>query len=81
MCRTGDGDVWRGDILGLDSFLGHLVKVWRVHVQVVVPSETIEGYEQQLLPLFGHRESMDEGGPEDAETRSPQHDGRLADLT
>lgn len=80
MRRTGDGEIRRSDILGLDSIFGHLVQVWRVHIAVVVPSETVEGDEQDLLLLFGHRDSEDQTGQEDAETRSPQHDELLTDL-
>lgn len=80
VCRTGDGEVRGSHVLGLDSILGHLVEVWRVHVAVVVPPETVEGDEQHFLPLFGHRDAEDAGGPEDAETRGPQHDERFADL-
>lgn len=73
MCRTGDGEVRRCDIQGFDSILGHFVKVWRVHITVVIPSETIEGDEQQLLSLVVYRSAEDGWGPEEAETGCPQH--------
>lgn len=76
VCRTGDGEVRRGDIQGFDAVLGHLVEVRRVHVAVVIPPETIEWDQQHLLSLVVYRRSEDRWGPEDAETRSPQHGER-----
>lgn len=73
VCRAGDGEVRRCDIQGFDSILGHFVKVWRVHITVVIPAEPVEGDEQQLLPLFINWSAEDGWDPEEAETRRPQH--------
>lgn len=73
VCRTGDGEVRRCDVLGFDSILGHFVEVWCVNIAVVIPSETIEGDQQHFLSLFVYRRSEDGQSPEEAETCSPQH--------
>lgn len=73
VCWTGDGEESRGGVLGFDTIPGHLVEVGRVHVAVVIPPETIEGDQQQLLAPFVQRRSEERRSPEDAETCSPQH--------
>lgn len=50
MRGAGDGEERRCDVSRLHSIPGHLVQVRGVHVLVVVPSKTIEGDEQQLVP-------------------------------
>lgn len=46
--RTGDGEEGWRDVRRLDPIQGHLVQVGCVHLAVVVPSEAVEGDEQQL---------------------------------
>lgn len=78
MRRAGDRDVRRCDILGLDAVLGHLVKVRCVHVLVVIPSEAVEGDQQQLRLRVAERHRKDAGGPE--ETEAPRHGEHLTEL-
>lgn len=82
MRRTGDGEVRRCNVSCFDPILGHLVQVWGVHIPIVIPPETVERNEQQLLLFFAHWSAEDAGGPEEAEARGPQHDNEhLAGLT
>lgn len=73
VCRAGDGEVRRCDIQGFDSILGHFVKVWCVHITVVIPPEAIEGDEEHLLFLFINWSAEDGWDPEEAQTCCPQH--------
>ncbi len=50
MCGAGDSEEWWCDVFCLHPILGHLIQVRSVHVSVIVPSETVEGDEQQLVP-------------------------------
>lgn len=50
MRGVGNGDEGRCDVLCLHPILSHLIQVRGVHILVIVPAETIEGDEQQLVP-------------------------------
>lgn len=80
MCRTGDSEVRRCDILGFDAVRGHFVEVRRVDIAVVVPAETVEGDQQHPLSLLVQRRSEDGEGPEEAETCGGPHHGEPQSL-
>lgn len=58
----GHGDHRRCDVFCLDSLLYQLVHIWRVNILIVVPSETIERYQKQLVtvprPRAGQRQAV-----------------------
>lgn len=49
VCWAGDGEEGWGDVFCPHPIPGHLIQARGVHVLVIVPAETIEGDEQQLV--------------------------------
>lgn len=47
--RASDRYVGWDDISSFYAILSHLVKIWCVHIPVIIPSESIKGDEQKLV--------------------------------
>lgn len=50
MTRASDCYIGWDDISSFYTILSHLVEIWCVHISVIIPSESIKGDEQQLVP-------------------------------